>query len=625
MKRIPWFSWLLVFVGPLHAEDGGAHAVAPAETGAAPLERFLARPSPGDVTREEQPTVFYDEPGDGNLWVRGGDYKASFGSAGATYIPYFGSRAPHNFPLSLSPNLVTIGGAPLEFARSASAARRGERIEIPRGAFDERYDIALDSIEQSFVFSRLERRGEIVVHIPVETELEGSLSAEGLDFCGEWGRVHYSGAVALDARGRRVAAPTDIVDGQITIRVPADFVATAALPLVIDPVISTFLVDDPYLTAHSVDLCWEPSFDCWLVTYDELYSASDNDVRVRIVNHDGTIRHSGYVDFTSANWLGPKCAGLAAWAQCLVVATKPGASSSVVGREVWTLNLAMYPQITISRSQDGPAQNPVVGGSPLADASAHYVVAYERVYAPGDRDIFARRVQANNTFLGSAPTNIGMTTTYDQFRPQISRSTLTGDHLIVWERRETGLQYSAVSVWVTPTSFYVPTSIGPLQPNPWNLSLSSRSGTFGDYVITSERHSGSASGMDIQVRVLTGSGGSYTWFNLSRAEGWDPTSRLVESSIEVLGDRAVIAYAHRLSASNHDLYVAEIAVNTAQPIQLIQSRVPLATSGLDERRPRITGMYIEGDTNPAYYRDCVIGWDDNANSGRVQGAIFRGN
>lgn len=46
-------------------------------------------------------SVFWSDEPDGDLWVRGFDYKASFGAVGATFIPFFGSDALRKILLHL--------------------------------------------------------------------------------------------------------------------------------------------------------------------------------------------------------------------------------------------------------------------------------------------------------------------------------------------------------------------------------------------------------------------------------------------------------------------------------------------------------------------------------------------
>src|SRR5690606_27219278 len=137
-----------------------------------------------------------------------------------------------------SPQSVTIGGEPIAFQRGVAATRTGDRVEIDRVAFVETYELEPEQIEQLFVFPSLPRAGELVVRIPVGSELDRAETAEGLEFRGELGRIHYSRAVAIDADGQRVAAPTRFEDGEIVIRVGADFLATAKMPLTIDPTVT---------------------------------------------------------------------------------------------------------------------------------------------------------------------------------------------------------------------------------------------------------------------------------------------------------------------------------------------------------------------------------------------------
>ena len=201
-----------------------ASAVVP-QTGSTKLDApvaVLAR-----AARGVHDHMLYDAPGDGSLWARGASYKASFDGSGATYFPAFGKRAAHDLPHLLSPDAVTIGGAALAFDPTRAAVRDQDQVVIDRGSFVESYELAPNSLEQSFVFRSLPARGELVVHLPVASELAASASADGIEFRGEFGSVRCSHAVAIDARGRRVDAALQLDAGAITIRVDAGFVAQA--------------------------------------------------------------------------------------------------------------------------------------------------------------------------------------------------------------------------------------------------------------------------------------------------------------------------------------------------------------------------------------------------------------
>ncbi|MFM7282794.1 MAG: hypothetical protein ACKO32_13555, partial [Planctomycetia bacterium] len=95
--------------------------------------------------------VLVDEPGDGRIWARGSSYKASFDRDGFTFVPFFGSQAPRNFPLHFRLASIEAGDTALLIESSAPAELDGRRITYARGPVIERYDLAFEQVEQSFV------------------------------------------------------------------------------------------------------------------------------------------------------------------------------------------------------------------------------------------------------------------------------------------------------------------------------------------------------------------------------------------------------------------------------------------------------------------------------------------
>src|SRR5688572_29761009 len=179
------------------AEQADSELVGPqaAPALAAPPARELSAPT--RATRSDHSRLYFDVDTDGTQWVRGRTYKASFAADAATYVPFLGSNAPRNFPVGFHVESVTIGGEPIAFDPSVPAVRRGDTIEYARGPFVERYQLSVDSIEQSFVFEALPRQGEIVVTVGVDSELEGAGDAEGLRFGNALGHVRYGRAFAF--------------------------------------------------------------------------------------------------------------------------------------------------------------------------------------------------------------------------------------------------------------------------------------------------------------------------------------------------------------------------------------------------------------------------------------------
>ncbi|MEZ6017165.1 MAG: hypothetical protein R3F49_18755 [Planctomycetota bacterium] len=219
-----------------------------------------------------------DRASDGTLWAFGGDYKASFGVDGATYIPFLGSGAPQSYPLTFQVLEATLGRAPLALDHTALASFDGATAVYERGALQERYATRVGSLEQLFVFDRLPGNGDLVVRLRVTSELAGAATTDGLAWSNDLGGVTYSSAVAIDAAGRAVAAPTTLQDGVVELRVPAAFVASARLPLTIDPVLATYTVAATTAVELNPDIAYDNDNGRFLICWEREFSATDHDV-----------------------------------------------------------------------------------------------------------------------------------------------------------------------------------------------------------------------------------------------------------------------------------------------------------------------------------------------------------
>lgn len=384
--------------------------------------------------------MLYDEPGDAHLWARGEHYKASFGAEGAVFYAGFGPRAPSSAPHVLSPDRVSCGGVPLEFTRDARATRAGDRVEFERGSFREAYELAPESLEQLFVFDALPSRGDLVLHIPVASELAGSETAQGLEFRGEHGRVTYSRAVAIDAAGRRTSAATRLEDGAITIDVGADFLAEAELPLVIDPVVTGISLDSTS-PADTVapDMCWDPFHAVWLATWEFKFSATDSDILVRMLSSSGATIANGSVDVTTASWQRPRVANNGSAHVFLVVAERTSSSPHTpVGRIVQPNGtiLTMGSQITtIGGSTALDQVTPDVGGDPSPSGTTGFCVVFEHVLSGSDSEIGYRMVSAAGVPSGTTPIYFPDSSTERNRAPSISRSNGGSAWLLAWTHK----------------------------------------------------------------------------------------------------------------------------------------------------------------------------------------------
>jgi hypothetical protein len=326
----------------------------------------------------EEEAVAFDEPGDGALWVRGQTYKARLDGERLTYVPFLGSQAPRNFPVTLELRSATLGGEPLALASDAEPVREGNRVVVARGAIDEVYDFRPDGVEQSFLVRRASVRGELALEIAVESELAlREEDGEGL-FENELGGVRCSRAFTFDEDGRGLATATAFRAGRIDVRVPAEEVERARGDLLVDPILSTFLLMPSASDHREPTVAYDAANDRYLVAFEEVWSQSDFDIRAAVLSgaSPATPVVTGYVDFTGQDWRHASAANLNAADQFLVAADTSSSPRSIRGRTV-TPGLAMGPQFTISdTSVNLGAYYPVVGGDSFPSAPSFYCVAW---------------------------------------------------------------------------------------------------------------------------------------------------------------------------------------------------------------------------------------------------------
>jgi len=359
-------------------------------------------PTLSRVSQRLQSLPLYDVDEAGALWAVGETYKASFGTAGATYVPFFGSRAPRNFPVSMRTQSIHIDGVSVAFAAEVAARRDGSNVSFDRGFVMETYAIARDGMEQRFVFEALPARGEIVVTIDVTSELEASVATEGFQFANDLGFVSYGRAYAFDARGEKIEIESQLVDGDIRLVVPAAFAERAALPLTIDPYVATFAVDTDAQDDTNPDVAFEPGSSNALVVYEYAFSATDGDVYAERYA-DQLFQSSVVIDGTATNWTDPRVAGNFDTANWLCVAAAGASPNRIIrGRLVELSPFGASAQFTISGVESGDKHDADVGGDVTNNVLGvtNYCVVWQRDLSASDTDIHARIVENDGTVVG---------------------------------------------------------------------------------------------------------------------------------------------------------------------------------------------------------------------------------
>lgn len=365
--------------------------------------------------------VWFDTPGDGAIWARGSTYKASFAADGWQYIPFLGSDAPRNFPVRFRLQATTLGGQDLPLA-AGEIRRDHRRVILDHGSLRETLDLTGTSLEQTFVFDALPRRGALSLAIAVQSELAAETSADGLQFRHPTlGGVRYERAIAIDGAGRRLALPIAYADGTIRLEVPASFVADATLPLLVDPVLHTMTVSSvtgAYLGSPDVAVYWNTARtleSC--VVWRQNFSGTDVDVWARLYRDQNLAGYSSPgpndpipIDITATAWEAPRVAatfGPVNWTFLVVAQTSNGNTSPwwISGRLLpfeFPFTFPNRPQFRISpTTTNNDCTNPDVGSGDAYEFLAPvFTVVYEYSYSATDHDIYGQQVDAGGNVTG---------------------------------------------------------------------------------------------------------------------------------------------------------------------------------------------------------------------------------
>ncbi|MEM6673446.1 MAG: hypothetical protein AAF726_11425 [Planctomycetota bacterium] len=521
--------------------------------------------------RELCSQLFVDEPGDGRTWARGATYKASFGADGFTYTPFLGSDAPRSFPLELDLDRVTVAGEELGLA-DRSRARDGRTVSLDRGSVTEVYHLAERQVEQTFVFDALPVRGEIVLSMDVATELQAAVDGAGFVFSTDRGGVQYGGATAIDARGRERALEQRWTGDALEIVVPAEFVRSAELPLVVDPILSTFGVTNDNREQLEVDVAYDGQNSIYQIVWSQAESGFDQDVFCAYYNVGiGTLFGAVSLDITSSQWSMPRNASAYEAQQFLCVAL---VGNSIGNRRVWgrTRDAATGvrgPQFTISGI--GAEHVDVGGKGNDVFTSYDYMVVWQQADPlNADFDIRAQAVNSNGTLTQSQIIIDGDADDLDRF-PSISKSSgrpntenSDNEYMIVWER-EVGTDDRNIRCQVIE---YTGSMAGHNQfrgysfsdsrhPDVSTWSLINGYANERHWVVVFERRTGS----DYDVfGVVARDGNADNAKSLAGMQDLDQTLDQLEPRIAYEGQDFLVAYRTPVSASQDVLYLTSVNV-----------------------------------------------------------------
>ncbi|HXX93072.1 MAG TPA: hypothetical protein VEN81_05530, partial [Planctomycetota bacterium] len=228
-----------------------------------------------DVVRQHGGSFDYNSKRYGVTIENGGVQFASAGSAPGS------SRATLKYTLEevrSGSTVIAQGG------ESTPELREEDRtLSYGRAGVQEKYSLGKEALEQSFVIRELPAEGgDLVVTGKLETNVtppaEGSLGSR-LSFMDQGAEVlHISDAAAVDAGGRRLPLSLAYAQGRISMTVPREWLAQAAFPVVIDPLIGSALTlrsgTSGFSFEYTVDVAYNTSDNLWLAVWGEFTGAN---------------------------------------------------------------------------------------------------------------------------------------------------------------------------------------------------------------------------------------------------------------------------------------------------------------------------------------------------------------
>ena len=571
--------------------------------------------------------LYFGNSSDGSPSVHGRTFKAFFTPGGASFVPYFGSKAATNHPLSFRIQSIDVAGESIAFEDSVGATLAGDSVRYARGGVTEVYDLRVDTMEQKFVFDSLPGGGELALRLGLSTDMSAVYDGGAIVFSSADGEVRYSAATVVDANGARVPAET-VLDGQtITLRVPADFLATAAFPVTIAPVLALSNVNwgqtfDDFAPA----VAWDETNQRYCTTCEETYSATDHDIIYVFSDTVGNFLAAGYVDNSIDYWANPDVANnnYANLFYCVAQVGDPaGGLRTIRGRTIDATSGAVGTDIEISVGTLGEDINPSVGGDPFGGTAAYFTVVWQRLYSPGvDEDILAQQVDQTGALLNGIIYIDNSGGTLDR-NPHISKSCLSvGLHHVVWARWQTGSDrdvYAAELSWaggINIGSTAVVTGGDTTAPQCSPVDGSSNWMLVYDYDFFTDH--------DVMAAYMTGVTVNTT-SNMSVLEyyavGSDLFQDQVHPAVDTDGSHFAYSYSESFasSATDYDIYITSFDV-IGGLLRVSESHQNMAFDTSHEDFPRMCSHYGSGGS------DNVMGinWSDDTNGGVNLGDVEAG-
>ena len=385
------------------------------------------------------------------IWAAGAAYKASFHD-GACFVPYLGRDYPQTQSFQWRTRSARLGDRDL-CSHEPRLTYSDFRAEFDLGSLVEAYDVREDGLEQTFVLAERSGAGDLVIAGGITTGLRprpADPGHHGIVYVDELDRpiLGYGAATAIDAMGNTLPLVTAVDDGTLTLRVPAQWLANATYPIVVDPLLSVFWSEGG-VQLEGIDLVRDDYHDDLWLAMSRWVSASDADLWLRRADDDGGNAADLFTDL-SASWsttqpsLGQHLATgkfLLAFSRRFVTGAQKlrfhlhHRNDAVLQTHVANLGdnavNAWRPDVATDLNTSAAAVLAVVwqsegNGFPLVDLP--------------DSRVFGAAVDLTGTGTAGTPFVIAQDPAFDHERPQIGKMIGTSQHLaVVYQQIDSGL------------------------------------------------------------------------------------------------------------------------------------------------------------------------------------------
>tara|TARA_R110002072_G_scaffold302930_1_gene489893 strand:- start:35736 stop:37958 length:2223 start_codon:yes stop_codon:yes gene_type:complete len=222
-----------------------------------------------------------------------GSLQVDFGATNVAITPLLGPDAPQSMPLTIAASQVMRGSEALHgFGERKAQLRSDDVIDFALGhGVTERFVTREDGLKHSFFFaSRPAGSGDLAVRLTVQTLLacQANAHAEQLQFsAGTLGSIHIGAVVGIDRTGQRADGYMRFDGEHLDLVLPAAFVDSANYPLELDPIISGAINAGRSFSDTNPDIAYDTSNAVYLVAYESVASATDQDVWAQRITYDG--------------------------------------------------------------------------------------------------------------------------------------------------------------------------------------------------------------------------------------------------------------------------------------------------------------------------------------------------